>query len=167
MGHIFWAILSCKSLNCFFPCCGRLEPQCIAMPLSNASLHCRRITSNFFLDRKKKELRKKKNIWLYWITKPTSCCGGNSFFTRVPPPWLSVFSWSQWLLEPQSPPFWRAKSSPGSTTTHSRALKGKAQASKAVQVHWWKPMSAMYAHRPPSRAGLMISVADSLPVLQA
>lgn len=62
MGHIFWAILSCKSLNCFFPCCGRLEPQCIAMPLSNASLHCRRITSNFFLDRKKKELRKKKTF---------------------------------------------------------------------------------------------------------
>lgn len=74
----------------------------------------------------------------------------------LPPPWLSVFTRSQWLLEPQSPVFWRAKSSPGSTTTHSQALKGKAQARKARQTHRWKPTSAMYVYRPPYLAGLMI-----------
>lgn len=48
--------------------------------------------------------------------------------------WLSVFPWSQWLLEPPIPTFPQAKSSPVSTSTEPQALEGKAQARKALQT---------------------------------
>lgn len=162
-----------KSLICSFSWCGRLELR-HSLPLAlqrDLTLCCRVTASIFFQVRKEneeeEERKKKPTCWLYWITKPTSCCGGNSFLTLMPPPRLSVFAWSQWLLEPPSPTVRRAKSSPASTTTQSQALEGKAQARKATQTHWWKPVSATYAYRPPYLAGFVISVVDSLPVLQA
>lgn len=53
---------------------------------------------------------------------------------RCLPSWLSVFAWSQWLLEPPIPTFRRAKSSLVSTSTEPQALEGKAQARKALQT---------------------------------
>lgn len=134
-------------------------------------LCCRVTTSIFFQVRKEneEEEEERKNPRVDCIESQNQ----HHAVAEIPsslwclPPRLSVFAWSQWLLEPPSPTVRRAKSSPASTTTQSQALEGKAQARKATQTHWWKPVSATYAYRPPYLAGLMISVVDSLPVLQA
>lgn len=176
-----WAWLLATSLTCYMAALFSLQ--------SHLTPCCMVITSSFFPRQKKNPIKKypllpqkkpqsttpkpqtktqeenkKPTCWLSWITKPTPSCGRNSFLTLMPLTWLSLLSWSQWLLEPPTSRFHCVKYLPVSTTTQPQVLERKVQASKALQTHCWKPMLAMSICRP---AGARTSVVDSLLVLQA